>query len=99
LGDDILPDVIVIASQVTVLGVVVDRPQAFPALRLGLVGCLPGEVSGVQTTAHGLAHFVAGEPGTQGAEEEFVIVERIHGDIALLIEEVIPIYRWYCKAR
>jgi hypothetical protein len=29
--------------------------------------------------ADGLAHFVAGHTGAYGPEEEFVIVERIHG--------------------
>jgi hypothetical protein len=27
---------------------------------------------------HGLAHFVAGQAGAHGPQEEFVIVERVH---------------------
>ena len=40
---------------------------------------MPREVAGVQTTAHRLTHFVAGQAGSHGPEEEFVIVKRVHG--------------------
>ncbi len=36
---------------------------------------------GVQALTDGLAHFVARQAGPHGPEEEFVIVERVHGNI------------------
>jgi hypothetical protein len=53
-------------------------PKALLALGIRLVGALPGDAPGVQAAAHRLAHLVAGEAGTHGPEEEFVIIEWVH---------------------
>jgi hypothetical protein len=36
-------------------------------------------IAGTRATADSLAHLGAGQAGPHGPEEEFVIVERIHG--------------------
>jgi hypothetical protein len=77
-------EVILIAGQVLVLEVVADGIEAILALGISLRGALPGDAVSVQATSHRLAHFAARQAGTHGPEEEFVIVERVHGDIALL---------------
>jgi hypothetical protein len=62
-----------------VLEVVADGIEALLALGLRLVGALPGDMPGVQALTAALAHFAAGQAGPHGPEEEFVIVERVHG--------------------
>jgi hypothetical protein len=52
--------------------------EALQALLVGFVGGLPGDAPRVEAGADGLAHFVAGQAGAHGPEEEFVIVERGH---------------------
>jgi hypothetical protein len=47
-------------------------------LPFGLVSSWPGDTPGVEARADGLAHFVAGQAGAHGPQEEFVIVERVH---------------------
>jgi hypothetical protein len=77
-------EVILIAGQVLVLEVVADGIETVLALGISLRGALLGDLVSVETMAHRLTHFVARQTGSHGPKEEFVIVERVHGDIALL---------------
>ena len=74
-----LGPVCVLAGQELVIEVVPGRLQAALAVGGRLVGARPGQVAGIQATADRLAHFVARQAGPHGPEEEFVIVEWVHG--------------------
>ena len=71
--------IVAVPSQILVLKVFLYRLQAFLLLLGGFIEGLPGDGAFLQPALHRLAHFVAGQAGPHGPEEEFVIVERGHG--------------------